>query len=69
MPVPVGFDDDVAGTQVAGDRVLTLPRLTARSKSIKPFGFGFRRFSYYCTRALLYAGEPNWGLHATVTPR
>lgn len=32
-------------------------------------GFGFRKFTYHCVRALLYAGKPNWALLATVTPR
>ena len=38
-------------------------------KRIKRVGFGFRRFSHYRTRVLLYAGKPNWDLLATVTPR
>jgi transposase len=38
-------------------------------KRIKRIGFGFRRFRNYRIRALLYAGRPNWGLLATVTPR
>lgn len=32
-------------------------------------GFGFRRFAHYRIRVLLYAGRPNWGLLATITPR
>ena len=32
-------------------------------------GFGFTRFHNYSTRALLYAGRPNWDLLPTVTPR
>jgi transposase len=38
-------------------------------KRIKRIGFGFRRLRHYRTRALLYAGRPNWALLATVTPR
>ena len=38
-------------------------------KRIKRVGFGFRRFTHYRTRVLLYAGKPNWDLLATVTPR
>ena len=30
--------------------------------------FGFRKFTPYRIRALLYAGRPNWKLLATVTP-
>jgi len=35
---------------------------------IKRIGFGYRRFSNYRIRALLYAGQPNWDLLATLTP-
>ena len=38
-------------------------------KRIKRVGFGFRRFSHYRIRVLLYAGKPNWDLLATITPR
>ena len=38
-------------------------------KRIKRVGFGFRKFTYYRVRALLYAGRPNWDLLATITPR
>jgi transposase len=38
-------------------------------KRVKRIAFGFRRFSAYRIRALLYAGRPNWDLLATVTPR
>jgi transposase len=38
-------------------------------KRIKRIGFGFRRFTHYRTRVLLYAGRPNWDLLPTVTPR
>ena len=38
-------------------------------KSIKRVAFGFRRFTGYRIRALLYAGRPNWELLATITPR
>ena len=38
-------------------------------KRIKRIGFGFTRFRNYRTRALLYAGRPNWALLATITPR
>jgi len=37
-------------------------------KRVKRVAFGFRRFSSYRIRALLYAGRPNWDLLATVTP-
>src|SRR5262249_19466886 len=38
-------------------------------KRIKRVGFGFRRFTHYRIRVLLYAGRPNWDLLATTTPR
>ena len=38
-------------------------------KRVKRAAFGFRRFTHYRIRALLYAGKPNWTLLATVTPR
>lgn len=38
-------------------------------KRIKRIGFGFRHFKNYRTRVLLYTGNPNWDLLATVTPR
>ena len=38
-------------------------------KRIKRIGFGFRRFTHYRIRVLLYAGRPNWDLLASVTPR
>lgn len=37
-------------------------------KRIKRIGFGFRRFSHYRTRVLLYAGAPNWSLLDQITP-
>ena len=37
-------------------------------KRIKRTAFGFRNFSNYRIRALLYAGKPNWDLLASVTP-
>jgi transposase len=37
-------------------------------KRIKRIGFGFRRFTNYRIRALLYAGRPNWTLLPAVTP-
>jgi transposase len=37
-------------------------------KRIKRIGFGFRRFTHYRTRVLLYCGAPNWDLLATITP-
>jgi transposase len=37
-------------------------------KRVKRVAFGFRRFDHYRTRALLYAGKPNWALLDTVTP-
>lgn len=36
---------------------------------IMRIGFGLRRFTNYRIRVLPYAGKPNWGLPATVTPR
>jgi transposase len=38
-------------------------------KRIKRIGFGFRRFTHYRIRVLLYAGRPNWDRLATITPR
>lgn len=38
-------------------------------KRIKRIGFGFRKFTHYRIRVLLYTGRPNWDLLATVTPR
>jgi transposase len=38
-------------------------------KRIKRIGFGFRRFTNYRTRVLLYAGKPNWDLLEMITPR
>lgn len=38
-------------------------------KRIKRIAFGFRRFSSFRIRALLYTGNPNWDLLATITPR
>ena len=38
-------------------------------KRIKRIGFGFRRFTHYRIRVLLYTGKPNWDLLATITPR
>ena len=38
-------------------------------KRVKRTAFGFRRFSHYRIRALLYAGKPNWTLLNTITPR
>jgi len=38
-------------------------------KRIKRVGFGFRRFTHYRIRALLYAGRPDWDLLPTITPR
>jgi transposase len=37
-------------------------------KVIKRIGFGFRRFRNYRLRVLLYAGQPNWDLLATISP-
>jgi transposase len=39
------------------------------AKRVKRVAFGFRSFTNYRVRALLYAGKPNWDLLATVTPR
>jgi transposase len=38
-------------------------------KRIKRIGFGFRRFTHYRLRVLLYAGTPNWDRLATIAPR
>jgi transposase len=38
-------------------------------KRIKRIGFGFRRFTNYRIRVLLYAGRPNWELLPRTTPR
>ena len=38
-------------------------------KRVKRVAFGFRRFRNYRIRTLLYAGQPNWDLLATITPR
>jgi transposase len=38
-------------------------------KRIKRIGFGFRRFTHYRIRVLLYAGKPNWHPLPAVTPR
>lgn len=38
-------------------------------KRVKRVAFGFRSFANYRIRALLYAGQPNWDLLASVTPR
>lgn len=38
-------------------------------KRIKRVGFGFRSFTHYRIRILLYAGKPNWDLLPTITPR
>jgi transposase len=38
-------------------------------KRIKRIAFGFRRFGNYRIRTLLYTGQPNWDLLATITPR
>jgi transposase len=37
-------------------------------KRVKRVAFGFRRFDNYRTRALLYAGKPNWALLDNLTP-
>ena len=37
-------------------------------KRVKRAAFGFRRFTNYRIRALLYAGKPNWTLLNTITP-
>lgn len=37
-------------------------------KRIKRNGFGFRKFTHYRIRVLLYAGKPNWDLLATIKP-
>ncbi len=37
-------------------------------KRVKRVAFGFRRFTHYRIRALLYAGRPNWTLLEGLTP-
>jgi transposase len=37
-------------------------------KRIKRIGFGFRRFTAYRIRVLVYTGRPNWDLLPTVHP-
>ncbi|MGE0304426.1 MAG: transposase [Acidimicrobiia bacterium] len=37
-------------------------------KRVKRVAFGLRNFAHYRTRALLYAGRPNWALLPTITP-
>ena len=38
-------------------------------KRVKRAAFGFTSFRNYRIRSVLYAGKPNWGLLATITPR
>jgi transposase len=38
-------------------------------KRVKRAAFGFTSFRNYRIRSLLYAGQPNWGLLATIRPR
>ena len=38
-------------------------------KRIKRTGFGFRKFTHYRIRVLLYCGAPNWDQLPTITPR
>lgn len=38
-------------------------------KRIKRIGFGFRSFTSYRIRVILYSGRPNWDLLPTITPR
>lgn len=38
-------------------------------KRVKRVAFGFRRFSHFRIRVLLYCGKPDWSLLATATPR
>ena len=38
-------------------------------KRVKRVAFGFTRWRNYRIRVLLYAGQPNWDLLATLTPR
>jgi transposase len=37
-------------------------------KRVKRAAFGFRQFRHYRIRSLLYAGQPDWSLLATITP-
>lgn len=47
-------------TEAANNLIKRVKRVSA---------FGFRRFTNYRIRALLYAGRPNWDLLRTITPR
>ena len=47
----------------------TRQRTPQHYECVKRVAFGFRRFTNYRIRALLYAGKPNWGLLNTITPR
>ena len=38
-------------------------------KRVKRAALGFRRFTHYRIRALLYAGKPNWTILNRLTPR
>ncbi len=38
-------------------------------KRVKRVAFGFRRFDHYRTRALLYAGKPNWRVLGSIVVR
>jgi hypothetical protein len=44
-------------------------RLNNLVKRAKRAAFGFMSFRNYRIRSLLYAGQPNWKLLATVSPR
>ena len=60
-------------TQIAARRPLPVStdppkRSTISPERIKRIGFGFRNFTNYRIRALLYAGKPNWDLLTSVTP-
>ena len=38
-------------------------------KRVKRVAFGFTKFEHYRIRSLLYAGNPDWTLLATITPK
>ena len=46
----------------------TRQRTPQHYECVKRAAFGFRRFTNYRIRALLYAGKPNWTLLNTITP-
>lgn len=55
LETPAGYDQD-------------LFEVWSDDDGVKRIAFGFRRFRAFRLRALLYAGNPNWDLLATITP-